>query len=79
MVHSRPIFFIFVFSIVQLVDKISPMPGFEPWISGIRSDRFSKWATTTAQWAADEEIPEKRENGKFKIWNWRAPILHILA
>ena len=48
MVHSRPIFFIFVFSIVQLVDKISPMSGFEPWIFDVGSNRSINWATITA-------------------------------
>ena len=37
--HSRPLFFIFVFSNAQLVDKISAVPGFEPRISGVGSDR----------------------------------------
>ena len=39
MAHSRPLFFIFVFSIVQLVDQILPMSGFKLRISGVRSDR----------------------------------------
>ena len=45
-------FFIFVFSIEQLVDKlvdkILPMTGFEPWISGVRSDHCTNRATTNA-------------------------------
>ena len=32
-------FFTFVFSIVQLVDKILPMSGFKPWISDVGGDR----------------------------------------
>ena len=32
-------YFIFVLSIAQLVDKILPMFEFEPWISGVVSDR----------------------------------------
>ena len=42
-------FFIFVFFIVKLVDKIMPMPGFEPRISGVGSNRSPDWTTTTAQ------------------------------
>ena len=42
-------FFIFVFSIVQLEDKIMPMTGFELQISVVGSDRFTNWATITAQ------------------------------
>ena len=45
-------FFIVVFSIIQLVDnvvdEILPMRGFEPRISGVRSDHSTNWATTTA-------------------------------
>ena len=41
--------FIFVFSIVQLVDKILPMSGFELEISGVWSDRSTNWATATAR------------------------------
>ena len=41
-------FFIFVFSNVQLVDKISLISGFERRISGVRSDHSTNWATTTA-------------------------------
>ena len=47
--HSQPFFFIFVFSIIQFVDKILPMSGFEPRISGVGSNRSTNWATTTAQ------------------------------
>ena len=48
--HSEPlVFFIFVFSNVQLVDKTSQMSGLEPRISGVGSDRSTNWATTTAQ------------------------------
>ena len=43
------LFFIFIFSIVQLVDKILPMPGFVPRINGVGSDRYTNWATTAAQ------------------------------
>ena len=32
---------------VRLADKILPMLGFEPRISGFRSDRSTHWATTT--------------------------------
>ena len=45
-------FFIFVFSPVHIVHvhyKISPMTGFEPRTSKVRSDRFTNWDTTTAQ------------------------------
>ena len=34
--------------IVQLIDKILQMTGFEPWISGVGSNRSTNWATTTA-------------------------------
>ena len=48
--HSRPLFYsIFTFSILQLVDKILPVSGFKPRISGVGSDRSTNWATTTAQ------------------------------
>ena len=36
--HSGLFFFIFVFSIVQLLNKILPMSGFKPRISGVGSD-----------------------------------------
>ena len=44
-------FFIFVLSGLQLTDIYNrkiflPMSGFEPWISGIRSDRSANCATT---------------------------------
>ena len=39
-------FLIFVLSIVRLVDKILPMSGFEPQISGVRSNHSTNWATT---------------------------------
>ena len=42
-------FFSFVFSIVQLVDKIMQMSGFELRISGVGSDCSTNWTTTTAQ------------------------------
>ena len=54
---SRPIptyfFFIFVFSELQLTDKyfkntLLPLLGFEPLISGVRSDRSANCATTAA-------------------------------
>ena len=41
-------FFIFVFSIAQLVDKILLMSGFELQISGVSSNTSTNWATTTA-------------------------------
>ena len=41
-------FFIFVFSIVQLADKILPMSGLEPRISGVGSDCSTNCTTTTA-------------------------------
>ena len=31
-----------------MVDKILPMTGFEPWISGVGSNHSTNWATTTA-------------------------------
>ena len=41
--HSRPLFLYFrLFNTVdskQMFDKSLPMPGFEPWISGIEGDR----------------------------------------
>ena len=45
--HSRPLFFIFVFSMqltVNLGYKFLPMTGFEPWTSGIGSDRITNEA-----------------------------------
>ena len=40
---SLPLFFIFVFSLLQLVENLDcktlPMTGFEPRVSGVRSDR----------------------------------------
>ena len=46
-------FFNFVFSIIQLVDKlvdkILSMTGYEPRISDVGSDHSTNWATTTAQ------------------------------
>ena len=46
-----PLFF-FIFRLFNTVDskqmfgKSLPMPGFEPWISGVRGDRCTNWATT---------------------------------
>ena len=45
-------FFIFVISAFNskyFRYKILPMTGFEPWASGIRSDHYTDWATTTSQ------------------------------
>ena len=46
-------YFIFIFSIhswqltkMCYINKILPMTGFEPWTSGIRSDRSTNWATS---------------------------------
>ena len=50
--HSRPLFLyccLFCIFIVQLVDKILPMTGFKPRISGIGSDYSTNWATSTAR------------------------------
>ena len=48
--HSRTLLlFIFDFSIVQLVDKILPVSGFELRISDVLNDCSTNWATTTAQ------------------------------
>ena len=49
--HSQPLFLcfcLFYFN-AQLVDKILLMLGFEPRVSGVRSDRSTNWATTTAR------------------------------
>ena len=46
-VHSRPLCLFYLN--VQLIDKILLMVGFEPGISGVRSNRFTNWATTTAR------------------------------
>ena len=43
--HSRPFFIYFHIFYLQLVDKMS---GFEPRISGVRSNHSTNWATTTA-------------------------------
>ena len=48
MSQSRPLFFPFIFSIEPWVSKILSMLGFEPRITGVRSDRSTKCATTTA-------------------------------
>ena len=53
--HSRPLFLyfrLFCNLIVQLVDKILPMKGYKPRISGVGIDCSTNWATTTAQKAA---------------------------
>ena len=47
--YSRLLFHYFCLSILQFIDKISPMSGFELWISGFISDRTTNSATTTAQ------------------------------
>ena len=53
MSHSRPYFLYFrLFNTVeskQFSIRISPMTGFEPQTSGIRSNHSTNWATTTAQ------------------------------
>ena len=53
--HSRPPFFFFFSSFhhntvgsKQMFYKNLAMSGFEPWTSGIGSDRSANWATTTA-------------------------------
>ena len=48
--HFRPLFLYFrlFFLNAQLVDKILPMLGFKPRISGVGSDRSTYWANTTA-------------------------------
>ena len=49
--HSQPLFLcfcLFYFN-AQLVDKILLMLGFDPRVSGVRSDRSTNWATTTAR------------------------------
>ena len=43
-----------IFSIVQLVDKISPMKGFELRISGVGSDHSTNWAPTNGVLFPDE-------------------------
>ena len=57
-------FFIFVISIVQLVDKILLMTGFELRISGVGCDCSTNWATTTALkthvFATMGKLPEYR-------------------
>ena len=42
MAHSWPLFLYFCLSFVQLVDKIMPKSGFDPWISGVRSNRSTE-------------------------------------
>ena len=44
MSHSQPLFFIFVF--FNRFDS-KPMTGFEPWNSGIGSDRSTNCGSTT--------------------------------
>ena len=47
--HSQPLFLYFcLFCLLHLVDKISPMSGFELQISGVGSNHSTNWATTTA-------------------------------
>ena len=46
--HSRPLLLYFRLFALHLVDKILAMVGFEPRISGVRSDRSTNWATNTA-------------------------------
>ena len=41
-------FFIYHLFYLQLVDKILPMSGFKPQISGVISTHSTNWATTTA-------------------------------
>ena len=46
------VFFIFVFSIQQIVnvqDNFLPMTGWEPRTSGVAIDRSTNWATTTTK------------------------------
>ena len=68
---SQPLFLYFcVFSIVQLVDKILLMSGFEPQISGVGSNRSTNWATTT---------PRSCTTLKFTFWrslsgDWDWPL-----
>ena len=48
--HSWPLFlqFCLFYLYVQLVDKTSPMLGFEPRTFGVGSDRSTNWATSAA-------------------------------
>ena len=41
---------LFFKKIGQFKYKFLPITGFEPWTSGIRSDRSTNWATTTAHY-----------------------------
>ena len=41
---------LFFKKIGQFKYNFLPMTGFEPWTSGIRSDRSTNWATTTAHY-----------------------------
>ena len=53
-------FFIFVFSIQLTLNvqyRFLPIHGFVLQTSGIRRDRFTNWATTTAIWLVDFSLP----------------------
>ena len=45
--RSRFLYFRLLYLNVQLVVKMLPILGFEPHISGARSDRSTNWVTTT--------------------------------
>ena len=80
--HSQPLFLYFcLFYVnVQLINKILRMLGFEPQISGVRSDRSNNWATTTATTLImlSKTFKVKRNDSKIASMtkqNWKRSVI----
>ena len=67
--HSRPLFCLSTVNSKYVHYKISPMTGFEPWTSGIGSNRSTNWATTTAHYICsfERQIFRKKASAGFEL------------
>ena len=74
MSHSPPLFlYLCLFFLnVQLVDKILPMLGFEPQISGVGSNCSTNWATTIAHLRI---LLGEAFDQKCNLLEWKCPLL----
>ena len=80
MCYSRPLFLYFrLFNTLdskQMFDKILPMTGFEPQISGVEGDHSTHWATTTVhegRYSLGKRV-KRRSISTFKITSWKTSI-----
>ena len=69
---SYSLFFIFIFSVAQLVDKIFPMSGFKPLISGVRSNALpTEPQPLPNQWMHVSETKKWKVFLCFPFWRFR--------